>query len=73
MTINELAQTVAKIVNPESDVVIKGVDTTENMTWYVPSIERVCSQLRIKNHVDLDESIKRTALWWQQAGFETRF
>ena len=73
VTINELAQTVAKIVNPESDVVIKGVDTTENMTRYVPSIERVCSQLRIKNHVDLDESIKRTALWWQQSGFETRF
>ena len=73
VTINELAITVAKIVNPDSDVVIRGVDTIENMTRYVPDIERVCSQLRIKNHVDLDEAIKRTALWWQQSGFETRF
>jgi hypothetical protein len=54
-------------VNPQAEVVITGTDTIENTSRYVPSTEKVSSQLKIENHVDIDEAIKRTALWWEQS------
>ena len=73
VSIKDLAQAVARNVNPLAEVVITGVDTIENTTRYVPSIEKVRSQFKMKNHVDLDEAIKRTALWWLQLENETRY
>ena len=67
VTIKELAQAIAQNVNPSVEVVVSGIDTTENMTRYVPSVKKIESQLAVKNHVDLDESIRRTASWWKQS------
>jgi dTDP-D-glucose 4,6-dehydratase len=53
------------------EVVITGTDTIDNTSRYVPSIERVSSQFKTRNHIDLDEALKRTALWWQQLEEET--
>ena len=68
VSIKELAESVARNINPLAEVVITGVDTIVNTTRYVPSIEKMDSQLKLKNQVDLDEAIQRTALWWQQMG-----
>jgi nucleoside-diphosphate-sugar epimerase len=68
ISIRDLAQAVVANVNPLAEVVIEGLDTIENTTRYVPSIEKVNSQLKMENRIDLDEAIKRTALWWQQLG-----
>ena len=70
VTIKDLAYAVTRNVNPLAKVEITGVDTIENTTRYVPSIEKMNSQLKLKNQVDLDEAIQRTALWWQQMGDE---
>ena len=70
VTIKDLAYAVTRNVNPLAKVEITGVDTIENTTRYVPSIEKMNSQLKLKNQVDLDEAIQRTALWWQQMGIE---
>jgi dTDP-glucose 4,6-dehydratase len=73
VTIKALAEAVVRNVNPEAEVVITGVDTIDNTSRYVPSIEKVSSQLKIKNHVSLDEALKRTALWCQQLGDGMRY
>jgi len=72
VSIRDLAQAVIRNVNPQAEVVIAGTDTVENTSRYVPSTEKVSSQLKMKNHIDMSEAIKRTALWWQQQGDETK-
>jgi dTDP-glucose 4,6-dehydratase len=67
VSIKDLAQAVIRNVNPQAEVVITGTDTIENTSRYVPSTEKVSSQLKIENHIDIDEAIKRTALWWEQS------
>lgn len=73
VSIKDLAQAVVRNVNPAAEVVITGRDTIENTSRYLPSIEKVSSQLKIKNHVSLDDALKRTALWWRQSEEETRY
>ena len=72
VSIKDLAFAVARNVNPLVEVMITGTDTIENTSRYVPSVARVSSQLKIRNHVDLDEALKRTALWWKQSEEETK-
>ena len=67
ISIKDLALAVARNVNSSIEVVVNGVDTVENTTRYVPSIEKITSKLEQKNYVDLDEAIKRTASWWRQS------
>ncbi len=73
VSIKDLAEAVVRNVNPEAEVVIKGVDTIENTSRYVPSIEKVSSQFKLKNHVGLDEAVIRTAMWCRQLGDGTRY
>jgi UDP-glucuronate decarboxylase len=73
VSIKDLAQAVVRNVNPVAKVVITGKDTIENTSRYLPSIEKISSQLKIKNHVGLDDALKRTALWWRQSEEETRY
>ena len=73
VTIKALAEAVVRNVNPEAKIVVTGVDTIDNTSRYVPSIEKVSSQLKIKNRVSLDEALIRTALWCQQLGDGMRY
>ncbi len=73
VSIKDLAQAVVRNVNPVAKVVITGKDTIENTSRYLPSIEKISSQLKIKNYVGLDDALKRTALWWRQSEEETRY
>jgi nucleoside-diphosphate-sugar epimerase len=66
ITILQLAHVVKKIVNDSAAVVVRGVDTTGNVSRYIPSIHRITSELSVKNRVGLEESIKRTAEWSEQ-------
>jgi dTDP-glucose 4,6-dehydratase len=66
VSIKELAQSVARNINPLAEVVITGVDTIENTTRYVPSTKKINEELNIRNNVDLEQAIRRTASWWKQ-------
>ena len=66
VSIKELAQSVARNVNPSAEVVITGTDTHENTTRYLPSINKITRELNVRNNVDLEQAIKRTASWWKQ-------
>lgn len=73
VSIKDLAQAVVRNVNPTAKVVITGRDTIENMSRYLPSIEKISTQFQIKNHIGMDDALKRTALWWRQSEEETRY
>jgi len=66
LTILQLAYLVKKTLNDSASVVVRGVDTTGNVSRYIPSIHRISSELSVKNRVGLEESIQRTANWSEQ-------
>ena len=66
VTIKNLALEVASCVNRNADVVIHGVDNSENVNRYVPSIERMLRELDISQTVDLTEAISRTSVWFKE-------
>lgn len=66
ISIKELAQAVIKNVNPLAKMIIRGVDTSGNVTRYVPSTTKI-NNLGASNFVGLDEALKRTAQWSLQA------
>ena len=67
VTILQLAHLVKASVNTSALVEVRGVNTAETVTRYVPSIQKITSELGIKNRVGLEEAIRRTAKWSDQA------
>ena len=64
LTINELAETVANVVNPAIAIqVARKPDPTKPADRYVPSVERAREQLGLQDWVHLPEAIRRTADW----------
>ena len=66
ITILQLAHLVKSTVNVSASVVVRGVDTYENVTRYVPSIQKITKELGVKNRVRIKEAIRRTASWSDQ-------
>jgi nucleoside-diphosphate-sugar epimerase len=66
VTVKELADAIVHNVNPLAQVVVKGNDTLENVSRYVPSIQKISEDLKFENHVELNDAIARTATWWKQ-------
>ena len=42
---------------------IEGVDTPENVSRYVPSVEKMKKEFGLTNHVALDVAIRKTESW----------
>ena len=58
-----LAQTVQDQVSPRVELEVLGVDTPDNVSRYVPSIEKMKKQFGVTNHVALDLAIQKTESW----------
>jgi dTDP-glucose 4,6-dehydratase len=58
-----LAQTIQNQVSPRVDLEVLGVDTPENVSRYVPSIEKMKHQFGLTNHVALESAIRKTESW----------
>ena len=68
ISVGSLAQLVAKIVNPNAEVVIAQTPTPgKPAARYVPSIARARSELGLEPWIDLTEAIERTAAWYRDA------
>jgi len=58
-----LAQTIQKQVLPMVELEVLGVDTPENVSRYVPSVEKMKKEFGLTNHVELDVAIRNTESW----------
>ena len=71
LSILELAQTVAAVLNPSSTIHVGSQFSSATSTArYVPSVERARELLGLAETVNLTESIRRTAAWHQNASEE---
>jgi nucleoside-diphosphate-sugar epimerase len=61
-----LAQTIQSQVLPMVELEVVGVDTPENVSRYVPSVEKMKKEFGLTNHVALDTSIQKTVSWLRQ-------
>jgi dTDP-glucose 4,6-dehydratase len=67
LSILELAQRVAQIMNPGAVVRVAGVPKPGAAPLrYVPSVNRAKQLLGLEQTVSLEESIRRTAAWYSQ-------
>jgi dTDP-glucose 4,6-dehydratase len=68
VTILELAQKVAEVLNPDTAIHVAGVPAPGSLpSRYVPSINRARQLLGLEQKVNLEESIRRTAAWYGAA------
>ena len=67
VTVLELANEVVRKINRSASVAIRGKDTLMNVTRYLPSVDRLTSELNVKQTVFLDQALVRTYNWLGQA------
>ena len=66
ITIKELAIKVAWLAGTNARVNVRGLDTPENVSRYVPSLERLHNEIGMKQSISLEQSLKRTISWLQE-------
>jgi nucleoside-diphosphate-sugar epimerase len=70
VSILELAQTVAKCLNPSTEIhVAQKTVATVAPSRYVPSVDRARELLGLRETIDLAEGIRRTAGWYAGSSF----
>jgi dTDP-glucose 4,6-dehydratase len=67
VSIKNLALEVASCTNRNVEVVVRGVDNSENVNRYVPSIAKMEVELGWKINVLLKDSLFRTIQWYRQS------
>lgn len=70
ITIRDLAEHVVSTVNPDASIVIRGTDSKDNVSRYVPSVERMRSEIGARQTVSLSEALTRTNNWLKETGQE---
>jgi dTDP-glucose 4,6-dehydratase len=70
VSIRHLAAEVVKCTNREVEVVVNGVDTSENVTRYVPSVERIKKEIGVSQSVSLHQSLLRTSNWLKETALQ---
>lgn len=69
LSILEIAQAVAQTLNPQTEIhVAKQAISGAGVARYVPSVERAQKMLGLRQMIDLQESIRRTAAWYGLGG-----
>jgi dTDP-glucose 4,6-dehydratase len=58
-----LAQTIQNQVRPMVELEVLGVDSRQNVSRYVPSIEKMKKEFGLINHVELVDAIRKTESW----------
>ena len=66
VTIRDLAVEVVNCTNKEAQVKVNGIDTFENVTRYVPSVERIRKEIGFSQSVPLEQSLSRTSTWLKE-------
>ena len=66
VTIKDLALEIANCTNKNAEVVIHGVDNTENVNRYIPSVDRTLKELGVSQVVHLSQAISRTSAWLKE-------
>ena len=66
ITIKELAIKVAWLAGTNARVNVRGLDTPENVSRYVPSLERLHNEIGMTQSISLEQSLKRTISWLQE-------
>lgn len=66
ITIKDLALEVASCINRNAVVVVRGVDSFENVNRYVPSVDRNLKELCVSQTVRLSQAISRTSTWLKE-------
>ena len=67
VSIKNLALEVASCTNRNVEVVVRGVDNSENVNRYVPSVTKMEVELGWKINVPLQDSLFRTIQWHRQS------
>ena len=67
VSIKKLALEIASCTNRNIEVVVRGVDNSENVNRYVPSITKMEVELGWKINVPLQDSVFRTIQWCRQS------
>jgi dTDP-glucose 4,6-dehydratase len=67
VSIKNLALEVASCTNRNAEVVVRGVDNSENVNRYVPSTTKMEVELGWKINVLLQDSLFRTIQWYRQS------
>jgi len=67
VSIKNLALEVASCTNRNVEVVVRGVDNSENVNRYVPSVTKMEVELGWKINVPLQDSLFRTIQWYRQS------
>lgn len=65
VSIAELARLVVDVVGGKSVVIARQGESGLRTGTYVPSTQRITSELGVRESVELVEAIRRTARWWQ--------
>lgn len=69
VTVAELARTIASIVSPDAEVrIAKAAVAGASPEQYVPSTRRAREELGLRDTIDLEEGIRRTAAWVRGGG-----
>jgi nucleoside-diphosphate-sugar epimerase len=58
-----LAQTIQNQVRPMVDLEVLGIDAPNNISRYVPSVEKIKKEFGVDNQVELAKAIERTESW----------
>ena len=66
VSIRDLAVEVVNCTNKEAQVKVNGIDTFENVTRYVPSVERIRKEIGFSQSVPLEQSLLRTSTWLKE-------
>jgi len=70
VSIRNLAVEVSNCTNEEAEVVINGVDTSENVTRYIPSVERIKKEIGVSQSVSLHQAVLRTSNWLKETALQ---
>jgi nucleoside-diphosphate-sugar epimerase len=67
LTIRELAELVAAVLDPETPVHVLGQPLPgKPAERYVPCVDRARTELALESWIDLKDGVRRTAAWWKQ-------
>jgi len=66
VTIRDLASLIVSTVNKNAQVVVHGIDTSENVSRYVPSVKRLTKEMKVTQFVQMPDALLRTSTWLKE-------
>ena len=70
VSIRSLAAEVVNCTNREAEVVINGFDTSENVTRYIPLVEKIKKEIGVSQSIPLSQALLRTSTWLKETALQ---